>query len=228
MAFCKYCGKELEDGETCTCKRSKKHADEEAAAPSREHIKADKTPEGKTKAILITVCVVVVLALIAALVLVIMGWVNAYKKPVKNMVKGINRGNTQLIIDSMYTDAQESELKVRAKDKGLEWTGYLNDNDKTIDTIRKSKNIKKIKADVTAKEKLDGSNLSQIEKYYKDSSGEEVKKACRVEVKFTVKYKDGEKTEKGWMTVAKIKDGGWVYCPEGSDQFSFMDLTTLL
>jgi hypothetical protein len=128
----------------------------------------------------------------------------------------------------MYTDAQESELKVRAKDKGLEWTGYLNDNDKTIDTIRKSKNIKKIKADVTAKEKLDGSNLSQIEKYYKDSSGEEVKKACRVEVKFTVKYKDGEKTEKGWMTVAKIKDGGWVYCPEGSDQFSFMDLTTLL
>ena len=228
MAFCKYCGKELEDGETCTCKRSKKHAGDAEEAPTRERIKADKSPEGKTKAILIAVCVCVVLALIAALVIVIMGWVNAYKKPVKNMIKGINRGNTELIVDSMYTDNEESELKVRAKDKGLEWESYVSDNDKTIDTIRKSKNIKKIKADIIAKEKLDGSNLANVENFYRNGYNEEVKKAYRVEVKFTVKYKDGIKTEDGWMTVAKIKDSGWVYCPEGSDQFSFMDLTTLL
>ena len=40
---------------------------------------------------------------------------------------------------------------------------------------------------------------------------------------------DGNKTDDGWLTVAKIKDGGWVYCPEGSDTFEELkDLTMLL
>ena len=226
MAFCKYCGKELDKDGNCTCEASMGKS-----APSREHIKADKSPEGKSKAVLITVCICFVLALIAALVLLIMGWVNAYKKPIKEMVKGVNKGDTERIISAMYTEDEIGELKVRVKDKGFDWDSYIKDNDKSIDTIRKSKNIKKISVDIVAKEKLDGSNLEKVEEYYKNSFGEEVRKAYRVEVNFTAKYKDGggEMNNDGWITVAKIKDGGWVYCPEGSDTFDYLkDLTMLL
>lgn len=224
MAFCKYCGKELDKDGKCTCETSM-----EKSVPEREHIKADKSPEGNTKKVLIIICVVLVLAIIGAIAGFIYCSVNAYKKPIKEMVKGVNKGDTERIVSAMYTDDEVGELKVRAKDKGLDWESYLSDNDKTIDTLRKSRNIKRIKADVVAKEKLDGSNLEKVEEYYKNSFGEEVKKAYRVEVKFTVKYKDGEQNDDGWMTVAKIKDGGWVYCPEGSDTFEYMkDLTMLL
>ncbi|MDO4864902.1 MAG: hypothetical protein Q4A05_12110, partial [Ruminococcus sp.] len=184
MAFCKYCGKELDKDGNCTCEASMGKS-----VPTREHIKADKSPEGGAKKVLIIICVVLVLALIGAVAFFIYSGVNAYKRPIKDMVKGVNKGDTERIISAMYTDDEESELKVRAKDKGLDWESYIKDNDKTIDSIRKSKNIKGIKADIVAKEKLDGSNLTQVEDYYKSSFGEEVKKAYRVEVKFTVKYK---------------------------------------
>lgn len=226
MAFCKYCGKELDKDGNCTCEASMGKS-----VPSREHIKADKSPEGGAKKALIIICVMLVLAIIVALALFIYSGVNAYKKPIKDMVKGANKGDTQRIISAMYTDDEVSELKVRAKDKGLDWDSYISDNDKTIDTIRKSKNIRGMKVDVVAKEKLDGSNLEKVEEYYKNSFGEEVKKAYRVEVNLRVKYKDGggEIKNNGWMTVAKIKDGGWVYCPEGSDTFEELkDLTMLL
>lgn len=201
----------------------------EKSAPVKERIKADKSPEGGAKTALIICGIVVVLLLVGAIALGIYKGLNAYNKPIKEMIKGINKGDTQRMVSAMYTDDEISELKVRAKDKGLDWESYLSDNDKTIDTLRKSKNIKKIKVDIVAKEKLDGSNLTQIEDYYKNSFSEEVKKAYRVEVKFTVKYKDGEQTDDGWLTVAKIKDSGWVYCPEGSDTFEYIkDLTMLL
>ncbi|SEL02018.1 hypothetical protein SAMN02910353_01732 [Ruminococcus sp. YRD2003] len=224
MAFCKYCGKELDKDGNCTCEASMGKS-----VPEREHIKADKAPEGGLKKALIIIGIIAVLAVIGGIALFIFTSANAYKKPIKNMVKGVNRGDTDRIISAMYTEDEQSELKVRAKDSGLDWDTYVSDNDKTIDTIRKSKNIKRIKVDIVAKEKLDGSNLTDVENYYKQSFGEEVKKAYRVEVKFTVKYKDGNKTDDGWLTVAKIKDGGWVYCPEGSDTFDYMkDLTKLL
>ncbi len=224
MAFCKYCGKELDKDGNCTCEASMGKSVHE-----REHIKADKAPEGGLKKALIIIGIIAVLAVIGGIALFIFTGANAYKKPIKNMVKGVNKGDTERIISAMYTEDEQSELKVRAKDSGLDWDTYVSDNDKTIDTIRKSKNIKRIKVDIVAKEKLDGSNLTDVENYYKQSFGEEVKKAYRVEVKFTVKYKDGNKTDDGWLTVAKIKDGGWVYCPEGSDTFDYMqDLTKLL
>lgn len=224
MAFCKYCGKELDKDGKCTCEASTGKS-----VPDREHIKADKSPEGGAKKALIIIGIIAVIAVIAAIAILIFTAVNAYKKPVKDMVKGINRGDTERIISAMYTEDEQSELKVRVKDKGFEWDSYISDNDKSIDTIRKSKNIKRIKADIVAKEKLDGSNLTDVENYYKQSFGEEVKKAYRVEVKFTVKYKDGNKNDDGWLTVAKIKDGGWVYCPQGSDTFDYIqDLTMLL
>lgn len=224
MAFCKYCGKELDKDGKCDCEASRGKSE-----PEIERIKADRSLGGKGKTVLILVCVVVVLIIAGVLAFFINSSINAYKRPVKDMVKGVNKGDTVRMISAMYTDDEISELKVRAKDKGLDWDNYINDNDKTIDTIRKSKNIKRIKVKVLAKEKLSGSNISQVEDYYHNSFDEEVKKAYRVEVEFTVKYKDGEKTDNGWLTVAKIKDDGWVYCPEGSDTFDYLqDLTKLL
>lgn len=224
MAFCKFCGKELDKKGNCTCEESKA-----GSTPEREHIKADELTDGKAKKILIIVCIVAALLVIGVVAGLIIGAANAYKKPIKDVVKGINRSDTERIVSAMYTDDAASELKVRVKDKNISWDDYVDQNDKSIDTIMKSRNIKKIKVDILAKEKLSGSNLTQIEDYFHNNYEEEVKKAYRVEVEFTVKYKDGEETKSGWLTVAKIKDSGWRFTTEGSDYFDFInDLIQLL
>ena len=223
MAFCKYCGKELDKDGNCTCETAIR-----TAVPDREHIKADKAPDGGAKKVLAIIGIIAILAVIGALALFIICSVNAYKKPVKEVVKGVNRGDTERIVSAMYTEYGQSELRVIEKEKNYDWETFISENDKSIDKIRKSKNIKKIKVDIVAKEKLDGSNLSQIEDYYKNTFDEEVKKAYRVEVKFTVKYKDGEQVDDGWLTVAKIKGDKWIYCREGSDSFDYLDALTAL
>lgn len=224
MAFCKYCGKELDKNGKCTCDESKA-----GSAPEKEHIKADELTDGKAKKILIIVCAAVVCLVLGLLTGFIVGAANAYKKPVKEVVKGINRSDTERIVSAMYSDDAASELRVRVRDKNISWDDYVDQNDKSIDTILKSRNIKKIKVKILAKEKLSGSNLSQIEEYYRKNYDEDVKKAYRVEVEFTVNYKDGKDIKTGWLTVAKVKDSGWRFTTEGSDYFDFVnDLVMLL
>ncbi|MBR4510189.1 MAG: hypothetical protein K6A79_09415 [Ruminococcus sp.] len=227
MAYCKYCGNELDKNGKCTCAESKKSGKPEA--PSKSSSASVAAADNKTKKILIIVCVCLVVTLIGFFAGLIYGASNAYKRPIREMVKGINRGDTERIISAMYTEDAAAELKVRSKDKGISWDDYIDQNDKSIDTIRSSKNIKKIKVKFLAKEKLSGSNFTEVEKYFYTNYDAEIKKAYRVEVEFTVKYKDGEETRSGWLNVAKTKSDGWKYTAEGSEQFDFVkDLITLL
>ena len=231
MAFCKYCGNELDKDGKCTCKKSEEEAKKdimkEKKSASTEKRTVVSSSENKSKKTLVIVCVVAVLLLAGIIAGLIIHGMNAYKKPIKEMVKGINRGDTEKIVSAMYSDNAAAEIRLtKARDRGMKWDEFVEQNDKSIDTIRSSRNIKKIKVDILAKEKLDGSNLTEIEKYYSDKYDEEVKKAYRVEVKFTIKYKDNTDTQSGWITVAKVKDDGWKYTEAGSDTFDFVrDLT---
>lgn len=223
MAYCKYCGNELDKNGKCTCAESKK-----GDVPSKT-TPAPAADDNKSKKILIIVCICVAVTLICFIAGFIFGAANAYKRPIKEMVKGINKGDTERIISAMYTEDAAAELKVRSKDKGISWDDYIDQNDKSIDTIRNSKNIKKIKVKILAKEKLSGSNFTEVEKFFYTTYDEEIKKAYRVEVEFTVKYKDGEEVKTGWLNVAKTKSDGWKFTEQGSDQFDFVkDLITLL
>ncbi len=84
--------------------------------------------------------------------------------------------------------------------------------------------LKKVKYDIVAKEKVSGSNLTDIKNFYQEEYEADVKKAYRVEVNMIFKTKGGNETPSGWLCVVKLKDEGWKFCPEYSeDHFDFID-----
>jgi hypothetical protein len=222
MAFCKFCGKELGEDNKCTCAEFQDNErNAEVFVKSVEPTEDTPIKRGGTLKYIIAILAVV---LIIALVIVIICASNSYKTPIKDLTKGIRKGNSQLLIESMYTESTAAELRLKAKDNGLTWEEYLKTNDKAIESTIDGLGIKRLKSEVLAKEKLSGSNFDNIEKYYKDTYSADAKKAYRVEVEFTYKENGEKKTVTGWLCVVKLKGDGWKYCPQYSpDNFNFID-----
>lgn len=222
MAFCKFCGKELGDDGKCTCAE---FGDYEKNTGVLSNI-AGKTAEKPIKRGSILTIVIIAAIILAALAAAfgIIASVNSYKKPINSLAKGIRKANTELLIESMYTESTAAELRLQAKDNGLMWKDYLKRNDKAIESALDGLGVKRVKADVLAKEKLSGSNLDKVKKFYDENYNIDVKKAYRVEVEFTLKVNGEKTTRTGWLCVAKLKGDGWKYCPQcSSDTFDFLD-----
>lgn len=231
MAYCKYCGEKLDKHGKCVCRGFKENEDKvEKENENEEAIKGtvEMTPEVKKKtsvfkyigiAAIVVVVFVVVISVISAL--------NAYKSPVETLAKGISKADTELIMESIHTEDSAAAIRVQAKDNGLSWKDYLRQNDKAIKSALEGMGIKKVKAEVVAKEKLSGSNFDDVERYYEEKFEADVKKAYRVEVEFTLKVNGEKKTESGWLCVVKLKNEGWKYCKQYSpDSFDFIDVTS--
>lgn len=226
MAFCRFCGKELGEDGKCTCAEFQDNEKlEEIVTPASE--KKDKPI--KRGGALKCVIAFLILILVGALAVFIMISINSYKKPIKTLAKGITKADTELIIESMYTQTTEAAVRLKAQENGLAWGDYLKQNDKAIESSMKGLGIKRVKAKVLAKEKISGSNLDQIKEYYTRYYGVDVKKAYRIEVDFTLKI-NGEKISKnGWLTVVKLKGEGWKYCSTYStSSFDFIDQAIML
>lgn len=172
----------------------------------------------------VIVCVLVILLLCLGLG----SLTGAYKKPIKKIVKAINKEDASYAVEAMFNDVSEGVMRNRASESGLSWDVYLDVTNGFIKRAKKDQKIKKVKAEIMAKQKLAGSNLKKVEEFYEDNYGIEVKKAYEVEVEFTLKKKNGdEDTVTAWLCVAKLKDGGWKYCPEctefESENFGFIE-----
>lgn len=222
MAFCKFCGKELGEDGKCTCAEFQdfeKNSDVLSGTVEKTQNKPIKRG-GILKYIGIGADII----LVFVIVINIISSVNAYKKPIENLAKGIHKADTELLIESMYTEATAAEIRVKAKDNGLTWKDYLKQNDKAVQSALDGLGIKRVKADVLAKERLSGSNFDNVERYYEEKYNIDVKKAYRVEVEFTVKVNGEKETRTGWLCVAKLKGEGWKYCPScSSDTFDFIE-----
>lgn len=239
MAFCKYCGKELGEDGKCTCaefqdneknseyligtvektkeKKSKKNKKSKAAEPN-------ENKPIKRGGMFIYICVGICLIAVIVVVCLISSAVNAYKKPVESLAKGIRKADTEAIIECIYTENSAAEIRVKAKDEGLLWPDYIKKTDKAIDSAIHDLDIKRLKANVLAKENISGSNLTNIEMFYQNKYDIDIKKAYRVEVEFTYKADKEKMTRTGWLCVVKLKGEGWKYCPEySSDSFDFID-----
>lgn len=172
-----------------------------------------------------------VIVCVIAVLLIFMGFgslTGAYKKPVKNMIKAINKEDASYAVEAMFNDVSEGVMRNRASESGISWDMYLDITNGFIKKAKKDAKIKKVKAEIVAKQKLAGSNLKKVEDFYEEKYGIEVKKAYEVEVEFTLKKKNGnEDTVTAWLCIAKLKDGGWKYCPEctefESDDFGFIE-----
>lgn len=223
MEYCKYCGKKLDKNGRCSCKDflkenpEKESVDTEVIFDGKKPIKADALTKDKLKKYGILAAVAAVILLIFILAAAIYFSANAYKTPIKDVIKGVNKVDTELILESVYTEDALAEKRVTVKNSELTWKDYLKQNDKKIDSKLDEAGFKRAKYDIVAKEKLSGSNLEEIEKFYADEYGADVKKAYRVEVEFVFKTKGGEETPNCWLTVVKLKNEGWKFCPKFSE-----------
>lgn len=164
-----------------------------------------------------------VLVLIVVIIAIVAG-VNAYKEPVRHIVKGVNKADTLLLMENIYPEDMVVFKRFNEKNEGTAWKDYLKNNDDYIEKKMDEMGLKKAKCDIVAKEEIKGSNLEAIEDFYESTYEAEVKKAYRVEVNMTFSTKGGDETPSGWVCVVKIKDEGWKFCPEYSENhFDFID-----
>lgn len=173
-----------------------------------------------------------IITIISAIAVIIITIVTAvavssasYKKPIKNIVRGVNKADTVLLMESIYPDSNISFRKIEKNKDGVEWETYIKQNDKYIKTKMKEMRLDKAKCDILAKEEISGSNFEAIRDFYSKNYDVEVKKAYRAEVDMTFKINGGgNETPSGWVCVVKIKGEGWKFCPEYSEKhFDFID-----
>lgn len=235
MEKCVYCGKEIPDGGVCGCKEAMEAAANGNAArtvdagevsdkKSKKKKKKDGEKSGKK------IKVILILCLIAALVIVILGfmlhWSIERKKPVKNYVKGLNQSNAEMMVNAMYTTDFIDKTAGDLRAQGKIWEDNIRDYGKAIQDEKESSGFKKAKVKFLGKEKVKGDMLSSLKGYYKVFSGQDIKKAYKFDVEFTVKAKKGKNVKTGVIYVVKTKDEGWKFCPLG-DTTGLSDYFTL-
>lgn len=165
-----------------------------------------------------------VAVLIVVIIIVIIIVMNAYKKPVRNLVKGMNRANTEILMEAVYPEDVVTYKHIDAKNNGISWEDYLQNNDNLIKSRLENMYFKKAKCKVLAKEKISGSNFDKIHDFYIDKYDVEINKAYRLEVNMTFRTNSGSETPSGWICVVKIKGEGWKFCSEYSEKhFDFID-----
>lgn len=186
-----------------------------------------KSPDNMSKKVYLIVSIgFVVIIAVLIFVTVYLG-THAYQKPISDIVRGVNKADTLLLMESIYPEDMITIKRIDEKDKGTVWKDYLKRNDDYIEDKIDEMGLKKAKCDIVAKEKISGSNLAHIKSFYEreyDIDVSDVKKAYRVEVNMTFKTKGGTETPSGWICVVKLKDEGWKFCPQYSDaHFDFID-----
>ncbi len=222
MAYCKFCGKELGEDNKCTCAEFQDN--EKNAEMFVKSLETDEDKPIKRGGTLKYIIALFCFALIIALIIIIAAATNSYKSPIKDITRGIHKGDSQLIIESLYTETAIAELSLKAKENQLTWEEYIRTNDKAIESAIDGLGIKRLKVEILAKEKLSGSNFDKIERYYKNTYNADAKKAYRVEVEFTYKENGIKSSAKGWLCVVKLKGESWKFCPQYSqDNFNFID-----
>ena len=183
-----------------------------------------KSPDNTSKKYLIIVLAGIAVVIAIVIFTAVFIGLNAYRRPIKDVVKGVNKADTLLLMESIYPEDIITVKRINKKDSGTSWKDYLRQNDDYIESKMDEMGLKKVKYDIVAKEKISGSNLTDIKNFYQEEYEADVKKAYRVEVNMTFKTKGGNETPSGWLCVVKLKNEGWKFCPEYSeDHFDFID-----
>ncbi len=101
MAFCENCGKELADGEQCTCTTSEAAAQApvaEAAPVGAVPVAKEEKPNNNNKIIIgVIAAVAAVLVVLLLVVVVFVGGSKSYMKPVEDYMKAVNKKETDPI-----------------------------------------------------------------------------------------------------------------------------------
>lgn len=209
MAFCKFCGKEIIEGEQCDCSESQSAAQENTAPSAAPEATAEKP--SNNAAIVLAAALVIILVIIISLVSSIAG--GGYKKPVNDFEKALNKADGKLLAECMYGDDMLDELdKDDYEDLSttIEWLVEMCEEEVGDDV--------KFTIKIEDKEKLKKSELKDIEETYSESYDMDVKvkKGYVLEGTFKIKGDDDKEEEDIELTVVKIKGDGWKISPDSA------------
>lgn len=204
MAFCKFCGKEIPEGNKCDCAESQSAAVAPAPGAGSAVSEANAQQPSNKAAIVLAAALVIILVIIIALVSSIAG--GGYKEPVNQFEKALNKSDGERLAECMFTDDVLEELDDDDYDdlsKTLEWMIELAEEEY-------GKNVK-FSIKIEDKEKIDKKDLEDYEESYNEQYDSDMKfsKGYELEGTIKVKGKDGKDEEDIELTVFKIKGEGW-------------------
>jgi hypothetical protein rflaF_13982 len=227
MAFCKFCGKEIPEGGTCSCQNSGAPQQNNNAAPAGSDQGNSGFNQGgleetvnKAKNNLPLIIGGVVAILVIILVLVFIAGHTGAKGAANKYAKATTKKNGGKTLYSLQLpDDYIKELKDDDK-----WDEMLDDHK---DSMEERLDEYKVKVkDVKKGKKLKKVALKGAEAYFEETYDVEVdvKKGYEFTIKMQVKDKeDGDKnTEKDKVCVVKVKGEGWKVIPASKDELEDM------
>ncbi|MBR3760016.1 MAG: zinc ribbon domain-containing protein [Ruminococcus sp.] len=231
MAFCKTCGAQIPDGmNQCANCTSSEANNSEPVTGSFTPIGGLDSPEmtadkkGSKKTLIIAAAAVIVL--VAAGIFLFNLLFAGYKKPIKNVVKGINKIDVDKIAHAVIPKDQFDDFEEMIEDDYNEdYKDYIKDSEDEIkDVIKDNKIDHKVKVDFKNKKKVSNKTKKAIEEaateFFEDMGLDEVevKKAYRVKVELEgkIKYKKEKMSASTTLHIYVVKykgSSGWYIAP---------------
>lgn len=198
MAFCKNCGRELQDGEVCNCSNTF----------------GEVTTTKKKITVKFLAAGGVAIVLVVAVVMLFSSLGGGYKKPVKDLIDSLNKGNAEKMFYAIAPDKKIKEMKKEMKDSKFDWDDLVELMEKGLESGMESLEKqygKNVKFDVKFldKKKIKGDDLDEIEEMYDDEFDAEITKAYKVKTEITIKGKKDKDSNTNWLYVVKVKGDDW-------------------
>lgn len=198
MAFCKNCGRELQDGEVCNCSNTF----------------GEVTTTKKKFNVKFLAAGGVAIVLVVAVVMLFSSLGGGYKKPVKDLIDSLNKGNAEKMFYAIAPDKKIKEMKKEMKDSKFDWDDLVELMEEGLESGMESLEKqygKNVKFDVKFldKKKIKGDDLDEIEEMYDDEFDAEITKAYKVKTEITIKGKKDKDSNTNWLYVVKVKGDDW-------------------
>ena len=200
MAFCKFCGRQLTEGEVCNCQNQQLNQFNNMNSgfntqfePNNQNYNAGDIPvepnKKKTTNIMIISAGVLLAILFIIVFVLILG--NAYKKPFNKLIRGINKNNAELILEQLLTDDMMDDFmdEIEDMDKDESREDFFDDSEEAME---------------------------EMKEYLEDDYGKNVKfsvkfisNAYKVKVELRVKGREDDEDMKMNLYSVNIKGEGW-------------------
>ncbi|MDE5620079.1 MAG: hypothetical protein K2O29_04995 [Ruminococcus sp.] len=225
MAFCKFCGRQLTDGEVCNCQSLQGNQSNDmnnGFNPTFNNQYTDSNDgdiqsesKGKKKLTLmiagIAVIFIIILSLLSAL---IAG--NSYKKPFNRIVRGVNKNDIELILEQFMTEDMMEEVKDEIEDEtDGDWKEFCKDAEEVMEEMKEyleddfGKNVK-FSVKFLDKDDAKKREIKNLEKLYALIDDDiEIKKAYKIKLELRIKGKDDDEDIKLNLYSVNIKGEGW-------------------
>lgn len=216
MKFCKYCGKKLSDNETCNCRTANNtytpDIDFDGINLNTENSGSEPQKTKNKKSLIIPAIILIVAVILYAGISCSAG---AYKRPLKNMVRGINKNKIELILKQVMTEDMLEDFKENVTDDDTDWDDFCDDTEDGMKELKEyieddfGKHFR-VSAEILSRKDAKKREVKNLEKVCDSRNMDcKIKKAYKLKTEITFKGKSEEKNMKLWVYSVKLKDEGW-------------------